>query len=807
MKKILIYLSFWLIPLGIMAQFNLSGKIVDQLGNEILSGATIRLKNSSKSTVSDQNGEFRLIGLKTGSYDVVVTYVGYEKFVSSIQLNKDQFILVELHASAFMNDEIVVNASRITDKAPLTYSLIDKKIIQKQNNGTDLPYLLQSTPSVVVSSDAGTGIGYTGLRIRGTDLTGINVTLNGVPVNDPESHSVYFVDLPDLASSVDNIQIQRGAGTSANGAAAFGASLNIKTESPATEPYIRYNGTYGAFGTIKNTIGFGTGISKKGFSLNGRLSKIWSDGFVDRATSDLKSYFLDASWSGWKTHIKLLTTSGTEKTYQAWYGIPKDSLKTNRTYNPAGEQYDAKGNLTGYYDNQTDNYQQDYYQLLMAHQFSPIWSLSGAAFLTHGKGYYEEWKNDKDFASYGLPDLVIGNETISSTDLVQQKWLDNQYYGFNIAAQHQKERFSNTYGLSLNKYEGNHFGYISWARFASSGSNSDPWYSGTGAKTDFAAFAKSVYHLTARWHLFADLQWRRIDYQIKGTHDDLRDLTQNHDFAFLNPKTGVYFNLNDKQNFYASVAVTHREPTRTVNLDAAPGQEIFSERLIDYEAGYRFTSGKILLESNLYFMDYKNQFVLTGKINNVGEAIMTNVPESYRVGLETSAQWKVMKSFELSGNFSLSSNKIKGFTEYVDNWNYWDDPDNQPYQYEKYLGKTDISFSPSVTAALRADYKPTENLSFAIWSNYVSRQFIDNTSSTNRSIDPYLIGNASIRYTISQRIFEELSVTAHINNLFNTEYETNAWVYRYMYDDQHYTMDGYFPQAGIHAMFSLNVKL
>lgn len=807
MKKLVFLLFIWLIPFGMMAQYNLSGKVVDQSVDEALSGATIRIKNASKSTVSNQNGEFTLNGLKAGEYEIVVSYVGYEKFVESIQLNKDQYLLVKLQASAFMSDEIVVNASRITDKAPLTYSLIDKKLIQEQNTGTDLPYLIQSSPSVVVSSDAGTGIGYTGLRIRGTDLTGINVTLNGVPVNDPESHSVYFVDLPDLASSVDNIQIQRGAGTSANGAAAFGASLNIKTESPAAEPYIRYNGTYGAFGTIKNTFGFGTGISKKGFSFNGRLSKIWSDGFVDRATSDLKSYFLDVSWSGTKTHIKLLTTSGTEKTYQAWYGIPKDSLKTNRTYNPAGQIVDANGNNTGYYDNQTDNYQQDYYQLLVAHQFNPIWSVSGAAFLTTGKGYYEEWENNKNLEDYGLPYLVVGNEIINSTDLVQQKWLDNQYYGFNLAVQQQNEKLSNTYGISLNQYDGDHFGYISWARFASTGMNTEPWYFNTGKKIDFAAFAKTVYHLNSRWHLFADIQWRKIDYQIKGNHDDLRDLTQNHDFSFLNPKAGAYFKLTNKQNLYASVAVTHREPTRTVYRDATDDQKISSERLINYEAGYRLTAKNILFESNLFFMDYQNQFVLTGKINDVGDAIMTNVPESYRFGIETSAQWNVVKSVELSGNFSLSTNKIKEFTEFIDNWNYWDKPENQPYQYEKYLGKTNISFSPSITAAFRADYKAFENLSFAFWSNFVSRQFIDNTSNTERSIDPYLVGNVSVRYIIRQRIFEELSVMAQINNLFNTEYETNAWVYRYILDGQPYTMDGYFPQAGIHAMVSLNLKL
>lgn len=807
MKKLLIYLLFVLLmPFSISAQFTLSGKIVSQTDMNSLEGAHIRIKKLGLSTVSDFNGNFSFDNIKKARYDLIISYIGFERIIESIELSQNKFITIEMKTAALLSDEVVVNATRIVEKTPLTYSVVDKEKIQQNNTGVDLPFLLQSAPSLVVSSDAGGGIGYTNLRIRGTDLTSINVTLNGVPVNDPESHSVYFVDLPDMASSIENIQIQRGVGTSSNGAAAFGASINIKTESPSNEPFAQINSTYGAFGTLKNTIGFGTGMTDKGFSFDGRLSKIISDGYIDRAKSDLKSYYLTGAWSGKNTNIKLIATSGFEKTYQAWYGVPKDSLETNPTYNPAGAMTDSTGNIIGYYENQTDNYQQDYYQLLVAQQIKSNLYLSGALFLTKGKGYYEEWENDKKLSDYGFPDVNIGGQTISSTDLVQQKWLDNNYFGFNLALQHQSTRFNSTLGLGWNQYFGDHFGYISWAKFASESQNNTKWYENSGDKKDFNVFIKTIYHMNRKLHLFVDIQLRTIDYAITGTHDDLRDFSQNHNFTFVNPKTGIYYSLDEYNSIYASVARSNREPTRSVYRDASPDQEIFSEQLTDFELGYKLVKKNISFESNLFYMDYKNQFVLTGKINDIGAAIMTNVPESYRFGIETQLAWRVVSNLDFTANLTISKNKINNFTEYIDNWNYWDDPENEPYQYENELGSTTISFSPSMTAGAQLNYHLRENFDIIFGSSYVSRQFIDNTSNKERSLDPYLTGNLQLKYKVKQPVFKVLEISAILNNLFNTKYETNAWVYRYIYDDQHYAMDGYFPQAGRHGLISATIR-
>lgn len=807
MKKLLIYLLFVLIlPLSSSAQFTLSGKIVSQTELNSLEGAHIRIKKSGLSTVSDYNGAFQFDHLKTGRYDLIISYIGFEKKYESIELTQNKFITIELETIALLSDEVVVNATRIVENTPITYSVVEREKIEQNNTGVDLPFLLQSSPSLVVSSDAGSGVGYTNLRIRGTDLTSINVTLNGVPVNDPESHSVYFVDLPDLASSIDNIQIQRGVGTSSNGAAAFGASINIKTESPSSDPFAQINSTVGSFGTFKNTVGFGTGLSNMGFSLDGRLSKISSNGYIDRAKSDLKSYYLAGSWSGKNTNIKLIATSGLEKTYQAWYGVPKDSLETNPTYNPAGTMTDSVGNIIGYYDNQTDNYQQDYYQLLIAQQIKSNLHLSGALFLTKGKGYYEEWENNKSFYEYGFPDINIGGQTISSTDLVQQKWLDNNYFGFNLALQNESTSFSTTLGLGWNQYLGDHFGYISWAKYASESLNNTKWYENSGDKKDFNMFIKTIYHMNSKLHLFADIQVRRIDYSITGTHDDLRDFNQTHNFTFVNPKAGIYYSLDEFSSVYASIAQSNREPTRSVYRDASPDQKIFSERLTDFEIGYKFVIKNMSIESNLFYMDYKNQFVLTGKINDVGAAIMTNVPESYRIGIETAIAWKVFNDLNFTANMTLSKNQINNFTEYIDNWNYWDDPENEPYQYENELGSTTISFSPSMTAGAQLNYRFHENFDIIFGSNYVSRQFIDNTTNKERSLDPYLTANLQVKFKVKQPLFKVLEISAMLNNLFNAKYETNAWVYRYIYDDQHYAMDGYYPQAGRYGMISATIR-
>ena len=800
-------LAILLLPLGLAAQFTLEGNIFTSDENEPLSGAHLLLNPGNQQLISDAEGKFAFQKLQSGSYVLSVSFVGFETLTKEISVSQDEIMSFSLKPASFLQDEVVVRASRPEPKTPLTYSVLDAADISKNNSGADLPYLLQQTPSLVVSSDAGTGIGYTSLRIRGTDITRINVTMNGVPVNDPESHGVFFVNLPDFAASVDNIQIQRGVGTSANGAAAFGASLNIKTDAPSANAFARMESQAGSFNTFRNSLNFSTGRSRQGFALNGRLSRITSDGFVDRGWADLKSYYLSGSWSNAKTLVKIIATSGKEATYQAWNGVPKDSLKTasGRRYNPSGEMYNSDGDLIGYYQNQTDNYQQDYYQLHLAHQFSDQLQLSGAAFLTKGKGYYESWKNQQKFNDYALPDVVIGLDTIRRTDLIQQKWLDNTFYGFNLALQHQKRRFNSTLGLGWNRYDGDHFGYISWAQYASESLNDKPWYTNNGFKTDYNVYFKSLYTINESFSAFIDLQFRHIDYKISGIHDDLRDISQEHTFDFFNPKAGLFYTINKNNQAYVSMAVSHREPNRSVYRDADSGQTITHEQLINFEAGYSYNSQKIRINSNVYFMDYNNQLVLTGKINNVGAAIMTNVPESYRLGIENSIDYSISRIVSVGGHLSLSANKILNYIHFVDNWSYWDDPENQPYQYAYDLGTTDISFSPAVVCGFTIGVRPFAGMAVDLTGSYVSRQYLDNTSNKDRSLDPYFISNVNVRYEIQQNLFKKLELKLQLNNITSTWYETNGWVYQYVVDGEEYTMDGYFPQALLHGVVGLSV--
>ena len=676
---------------------------------------------------------------------------------------------------------------------------MDRAEIEKKNTGQDLPYLLNSIPSTVVSSDAGAGIGYTGLRIRGTDLTGINVTLNGVPVNDGESHSVYFVDLPDLASSINDVQVQRGVGTSTNGAASFGASINIKTGDNNPNPNAEISSSFGSFNTYSNTLSFGSGLLNSKWNISGRLSSIKSDGYVDRASSNLKSAYLSGSYYGKKDILKAIVLLGNEKTYQSWYGVPKDSLKTNRTYNPAGEIYDTEGNFVGYYANQTDNYIQNYYQLHYAHQFSNQLNIVSTAFLTTGKGYYESYKNDESFSDYGFSDTIIGNDTIRNTNLIQQKWLDNKYYGINLAANYTSGKLKLNIGGGWSYYDGDHYGKIIWAQVATLGQYNRNWYFNTGTKSDVNLFAKANYKLNESINLYGDVQYRAIHYKINGTHDDLHDLTQSHKFNFFNPKAGIYYKINDKQNLYLSAGVANREPNRSVYRDADSSQTISPERLTDFELGYSYSRKSFLVEANLYYMDYRDQLVMTGKINNVGTPIMTNVSSSYRAGIELIAGVKLLKIIDWNVNATLSQNKIKDFVSYVDNWTTWG-------QEKQDLGTTDISFSPNTILSSNISVTPLKNLELSLFSKYVGRQYIDNTSNTSRSLDPYFVNNIRINYSIETSFIKQINFMLTLNNIFNEKYESNAWVYQYLWDDVEYEMNGYFPQAEFNFILGVNLK-
>jgi iron complex outermembrane recepter protein len=795
-----IAIFFVIFPGVVYPQYSVSGKITDKEDRNPLSGANIVIQGTRFSTSSFEDGTYRITGLKPGSYKFKVSFIGYKSLVQEIEVVSDKLIDFTLEYNSVLSDEVIVQSTRVQEKSPSTYSTIESEEIVRQNTGQDLPFILQITPSVVTTSDAGAGVGYTGIRIRGTDITRINVTMNGVPVNDPESQDVFFVDLPDLASSVDNIQIQRGVGTSSNGAAAFGASINIQTTTLNPDPYGEINSAAGSFNTFKNTLRFGSGLVNGKWSFDGRLSAIQSDGYIDRGWSNLHSFYMSGGYYGEKTILKAIVTSGWEKTYQAWNGTPKDSLATDRTYNPSGEMVDENGNITGYYNNETDNYRQDYYQLHFVRQFNKNLNLTSSLFYTKGKGYYESYKNNDSYSDYGFDDVISGGDTITETKLVNQKWLDNDFYGLNLALKYSRNKINAALGGGWNFYNGDHYGYVIWAEQSSNSFIDKPWYENTGRKTDFNLFAKANYQINNFLNLYGDLQVRNIYYSIDGIHDDLRDLTQEHFFTFFNPKGGVYFTLDKSNSLYASVAVAHREPSRSVYRDADPGQKISSEQLFDYELGYKFQNKRLNIEVNHYYMKYKDQLVLTGQINNVGDPIMVNVPNSFRTGIELNGGIQILKQLRWDMNLTLSRNKITDFVGYTDNWDTW------PEQNVDTLGTTDISFSPEIIGSSDFAWEPVKSLQISLQSKYVGRQFIDNTSTNGRSLDPYFINDLKFYYTIKTSFIRQIDLMLSLNNIFNAEYESNAWIYPYYYENKEYEMNGYFPQAKFNFMAGVSLK-
>jgi iron complex outermembrane recepter protein len=764
----------------------IKGKITDTNGSP-LAGAGITVENTLLGSHSDQEGNFSLSVHKGDVYVLHFSFIGYESKICQFRLSSDTVLNIVLSTKTVMTEAVFVNATRAGEETPMTYTTVTREEISKINTAQDVPYLLGYTPSLVVSSDAGTGVGYTYINIRGTDVKRINVTIDGIPVNDAESHGVWWVDLPDLASSTDNIQIQRGVGTSTNGAGAFGATINFQTTLLNREPYAEVNSSYGSFNTSKNTINFGTGLIDKKFAIDARLSKIWSDGYIDRAFSDLKSFYVSGTMYGENSILKLIIFSGVEHTYQAWDGVPKDSLKTHRTYN------------SHTYKNETDNYWQDNYQLHYSREINSSLSANAALHYTHGDGYYENLVQNTKFGSFNLPDAIIKSDTITNTDFIIQRWLRNDFYGFTYSLNYRKNKTSAVIGGSWNQYIGNHFGDIVWAKVVTFNNESYRWYQGTGNKKDFNTFLKMNYSLTDKLNLYADLQLRNINYSIGGFDENLKNVTQNHKYGFFNPKAGMVYNLSEKQKVYASFGVSQREPNRDDFVDADPGKTPVPEKLFDYEAGYEFHTSKFLFKGNLYYMYYLDQLILTGEINSVGATILTNVPKSYRQGIEIETAIQIFPKLNWYENLTISRNIIPVFVDLTDNW-------DTSLQDKVTLKNRTISFSPAIIAGSVIDYNPFKNFHLSLNTKYVGKQYIDNTQNTNRMLNAYLVQNLSFLYTIKNKVFKELTFQFVVNNLFNEMYETNAWVYKYIEGGTLQTMDGYFPQAGINYMFKLGLK-
>ena len=676
-------------------------------------------------------------------------------------------------------EEVIVSSVRAKENLPIAFNNISKAELSKRNLGQDIPILLNFLPNVVTTSDAGAGIGYTGIRIRGINSQSTNVTINGIPYNDAESLGTFWVDLPDFSSSVENLQVQRGIGTSVNGSSAFGASINILTDKIAEKSFFESSNTVGSFNTIKNNFKFSTGLLNNAFEFSGRLSKIDSDGYIDRASSNLKSYFLQFSYKKNKTLLKFLNFGGHEITYQAWNGIDLLTLENNRTYNPSGLYFDLDGNEK-FHENEVDNYKQDHFQFHWTQSISNNLTSSLALNLTNGRGFYEQYNEN-------------GNE-----DYITRKWLDNQFFVFNYNLNYTTANNNLTFGSTYSEYDGDHFGETIWAQNSGNIQFTDLFYNGNGLKKDFSNFIKTIYQLSDGLSIYADFQLRKIDYVTTGSTSNVDELAVDKSYSFFNPKAGFNYNFNNENKAYFSVSRAYREPTRSDfenNLDIQP------EELIDYELGWQFNNKNLIFSTNFYFMNYKNQLVLTGALDDVGTPVRENSGKSFRKGVEFESVYSLNKKFVFSGNLSLSKNKN---IDYISNF------DGQVIN----LGDTDISFSPELISSLNVSYTPKQNLNINLLYKYVGEQFLSNTESSVSKLDSYMTTDINIIYKFeSPKYFSEVIITAMINNIFNKKYVANG--YYYTYDDTWSvpgavtTIEGtgYYPQAIRNFLFGVVLRL
>ncbi|MCL3780246.1 TonB-dependent receptor [Prolixibacteraceae bacterium JC049] len=779
------------------AQLNLTGKVTDKSG-EALAGASVVVDGTYLGVSTQADGSYLFRNLKPGNYRLKVSFIGFETIYRDVKLVENQKMNFELISSAVFTDEVIVAATRVGSTTPVAVTNLSKEKLTANATGQDIPYLLSLTPSMVNSSETGTGIGYTALRVRGTDPTRINVTIDGVPLNDAESQGVFWVNMPDFANSVDNVQIQRGVGTSTNGGAAFGATINFQTESFQKKSYAEVSSNIGSFNTFKNSVKVGSGLIDGRFSVNARYSKLKSDGFVDRGFVDHQSLFVSGAYYTENSLIKANIIHGDQHTGITWWG--NDDVEGNgRKYNPAGKYTDENGKEQ-FYDNQTDNYKQTHYTLHYSTKLSEWMNLNTSVHYTKGKGYYEQYKEDQKLKKYGLPNVTIGDEEIAKSDLIRQKWLGNDFYGMVFGINYNRAKVNATFGGGWNYYDGDHYGKIIWMRNAGKTEKDHQWYLNNGKKKDFNIYAKTNYQFSKKVTGYVDLQLRQINYDITGLDDDRVDMTMKHNFTFLNPKAGLYFNINDKNSAYASLAIAHREPTRANFKEAKgdPASTPKAEQLFDYELGYEFKGNKSTFGANVYYMYYRDQLVATGEKSNVGYDIMTNVDKSYRLGIELFGGVKLTDWLKWDANITLSKNKI---LDYVDNT-----PGAGGNGIDhKELGDTDISYSPGIIGNSIISITPVNSFNIKFISKHVGKQYFDNTSSDDRKIDAYFVNHLRFDYILKGKLFEQVYLFAQINNVFNNKYSNNATGGHWYEDGVDKTWSAYFPQAGVNFMSGITL--
>ncbi len=796
------------------AQFVLKGKIYQQ--GQLLPNANVVLSQTFLQTATNNNGEFEFRNLKNGDYTLIISYLGFETKSQQVHLTSDTVISLDLNPASVISSEVVVESTRKGNQNIASTSIL-KQELEEKNLGHDVPFLLNQTTSVITTTDAGTGIGYSGIRIRGSDASRINVTINGIPINDAESQNMYWVNLPDFVSSVENIQLQRGIGSSTNGAGAFGGSVNILSNGLSNEPYAQSSNAFGSFNTLKNNIALGSGLLNQHWCVEGRLSRIKSDGYIDRASSDLKSYYVSGGYLSKKTLVKANIFSGHEVTYQSWYGVPQvrvnndsagiiDFINNNNLDDEdAANLLNSQRNYNYYtYENQVDNYQQDHYQLLFSHEISDAISLHLAAHYTKGKGYFEEYKKANDafggglFSSYNLPDLIIGSDTIVSTNLIRRKWLDNDFYGITYSLNYEmNQNLQWNIGGAWNQYDGDHYSEIIWAQYAGNAPIRYRYESDNALKTDFNIYGKANYLISKNLEAFIDLQTRTVNYQFNGIDDALNTVPQKETLHFFNPKAGATLRINPSNTVYASASVGNKEPSRDDYVEHINKPE--PESMIDYEAGYRFKSQKLLASVNFYYMDYKNQLVVTGQLNEVGNPIRSNTGKSYRGGAEVELKYIFNSKWSLDANATFSKNKIKTFTEYVDDWDTYG-------QRQINYSNVSIAYSPSIISAVSLTWKPIEDLHLQLIEKYVGQQYLDNTQNQSRLLEPYQCLDVRINYTLHNIVVPEILFGIMLNNVLNEMYSTNGYTYAHFSGDRLYADNYLYPQAGFNVLGQITFK-